>query len=491
MLLIELTFLNGRFHATPWGRNVNEGVPEWPPSPYRLLRAIYDTWKRKRPDWPETRVEPLLEALASDLPRFSLPYARTSHTRSFLSQNLKEVTKRQLIFDAFILMDRGSKVTIGWPNIDLEEGKQKDMAELLSLINYLGRSESWVSARINPETIEPSWNCIPANCSEDARGEEVQVACPISAQEYSAKPYVIHGISRKSKPRTLGWMEALSLSTAEMLEHRQNEPPAFRFIAYVRAANCFSLRTTSHMQARRPVINGVLYALESKVPARVTSTIEVSERFRRKLMGIHKRITGDPKRLSQKFSGKDSEGRPLTGHRHIYVIPMDRDKDGLLDHLLAVCREPLDLEEQLSLDRLNSIWQPDGKPDIQLVPIQWGKIGELEGTEPRTSFISATPFMPLRHYRKGRGDFTNWLFQEVRKEAANQGLPEPAEIKLVPTLACSGRDIRWLEFRRSRKGESSQVGYGFSLVFPDPVSGPVAMGYGAHFGLGYFVAESP
>jgi hypothetical protein len=56
VVVIELRFLTGRFHATPWGRNVNEGVPEWPPSPYRLLRALYDAWKRKRPDWPEGRV---------------------------------------------------------------------------------------------------------------------------------------------------------------------------------------------------------------------------------------------------------------------------------------------------------------------------------------------------------------------------------------------------------------------------------------------------
>ena len=25
MVIIELTFLTGRYHATPWGRHVNEG----------------------------------------------------------------------------------------------------------------------------------------------------------------------------------------------------------------------------------------------------------------------------------------------------------------------------------------------------------------------------------------------------------------------------------------------------------------------------------
>ena len=47
MTTIRLTFPAARYHATPWGRHVNEGVPEWPPSPYRLLRALYDVWQRK------------------------------------------------------------------------------------------------------------------------------------------------------------------------------------------------------------------------------------------------------------------------------------------------------------------------------------------------------------------------------------------------------------------------------------------------------------
>ena len=33
MTAVALRFLAGRFHATPWGHHVNEGVPEWPPSP--------------------------------------------------------------------------------------------------------------------------------------------------------------------------------------------------------------------------------------------------------------------------------------------------------------------------------------------------------------------------------------------------------------------------------------------------------------------------
>ena len=52
-ITLKLTFPAGRYHATPWGRHVNEGVPEWPPSPWRLLRALVAVWKRACPDLPE------------------------------------------------------------------------------------------------------------------------------------------------------------------------------------------------------------------------------------------------------------------------------------------------------------------------------------------------------------------------------------------------------------------------------------------------------
>jgi len=133
MLAIELNLLTGRFHATPWGRNVNEGEPEWPPSPYRLIRGLYDVWKRKLSDWPESRIEPIFAALASEPPVFYLPAASASHTRSYLSQNDKNAEKKQLIFDAFVAVERGSSLLMMWPNTDLSADQSDDLD--LSLIH--------------------------------------------------------------------------------------------------------------------------------------------------------------------------------------------------------------------------------------------------------------------------------------------------------------------------------------------------------------------
>ena len=40
MFALAIRFVAGRYHATPWGRHVNEADVAWPPEPWRLLRAF-------------------------------------------------------------------------------------------------------------------------------------------------------------------------------------------------------------------------------------------------------------------------------------------------------------------------------------------------------------------------------------------------------------------------------------------------------------------
>src|ERR1041385_4080909 len=98
MPIVELRFPTGRLHATPWGRHVNEGAVEWPPSPYRLMRGLYDAWKRKNAEVPDEAMESLFRALAMEAPSYSLPLATASHTRSYLNSNTLDPTEKSLIF---------------------------------------------------------------------------------------------------------------------------------------------------------------------------------------------------------------------------------------------------------------------------------------------------------------------------------------------------------------------------------------------------------
>jgi CRISPR-associated protein Csb2 len=490
MVVIGLQFIAGRFHANPWGRNVNEGVPEWPPSPYRLLRALYDAWKRKRPDWPSSRVEPILRNLASRPPMFRLPPARAAHTRGFLNQNEKDPAKKSLIFDAFVVLDPEAPVLAGWPDVTLEGQQQIDLTNLLALLNYMGRAESWVKAAIVPGVDHRDWNCGPsvANAKPADTLESILVACSLPPDEYDATPLEKTKRGKETSTTLLPWLEALGWSTAQLFASRRTEPPGFRYVPYLRGLKCFNPSPRSTVAVRRREINGVLYALEGKLRPRVTATLEIAEQVRRRLMGIHRNlIGGDPRKVSSKFSGKDASGEPLRGHRHAFILPQDADCDGWLDHLLIICRDNLELDERRALDLLDRLYQRGGKPDVRCIPIRWGALGDL--LKPTGRFISATPFVPPLHYRKGRGDFAEWLLAQVRREAANRSLPEISRIAPVPRLYNQGKVVAWLDFRRNRKDDTVKPGYGFEIEFAQPVlpeCGPLALGYGAHFGLGQF-----
>ena len=489
MLVIQLRFVCGRFHATPWGRHVNEGVPEWPPSPYRLVRALYDAWRRKRPDWEESRVERVLAPLASAPPRFRLPAATAAHTRNYLSKNTPVTTDKSLIFDAFVAVSPDADLRLGWPGVELDTASRADLTELLSLVNYLGRSESWVELSIAEDTDPNQWNCWPEEEAGDPEKEmeTVQVACLTAREQYSSE-----GKTKKGKTAAaMSWMEAVAYSTPQLLQDRRSNPPAYQTVPYLRQVGCFTLDRPRTRPDPSQSITTAVYALQGKVLPRVTETLRVAEQVRTRLMGSHRLRVGDPGRVSNKFSGKQPDGSPLQGHRHCYIWPQDRDQDGRLDHLLIWCREPFDSTELSALDGLRALWQSEGRPEVRCVLVSASSTREAS---PMTATVvgSRTPYVPTRHWRKGRGSWPEWLLEEVKRECQFHGIQSsPRELRLIESLELSGgHQVHWVEFRRQREEDARRPGLGLELVFDCPVAVPFSLGYGAHFGLGQFTRRS-
>src|SRR5437764_8331516 len=146
-VVIKLAFPAGRYHATPWGRHVNEGVPAWPPSPWRLLRALVAVWKRTRPELPETQIQRLLTPLTLP-PRFQLPPARVAHTRHYVPWEKKGPADRTLVFDTFVAVSRRDPVLVYWPQADLAPDDTQTLRRLVEHLATLGRAEGWVHAAL-------------------------------------------------------------------------------------------------------------------------------------------------------------------------------------------------------------------------------------------------------------------------------------------------------------------------------------------------------
>ncbi|MHB8391934.1 MAG: type I-G CRISPR-associated protein Csb2, partial [Acidobacteriaceae bacterium] len=80
---------------------------------------------------------------------------------------------------------------------------------------------------------------------------------------------------------------------------------------------------------------------------------------------------------------------------------------------------------------------------------------------------------------------------QIRRECMERGLPEIARITHFPTVRIRGRELRPIHFHRfrSKRGltQPDTRGSFWRIEFAKPVRGPLALGFGCHFGLGLFV----
>ncbi len=472
MIVLKINFLTGRYHSTPWGRNVNEGVPEFPPSPYRIIRTVMDSWFRKRSGWSLILLENIAEKLSNEAPSFRIPPYKEGVLKSYMSRNTKDPTDKDLIYDGFISVLPNDPVYVIWENESLNEDEFFRLKEVVSIINYLGRSQSWVSMELM-DGCDQSPNVIPlVRTAENSPYDEVvKVAIPVSKKDY--------GFNSK-KP----WFESLGITTSYIQSNGLSNPYAMKYENYIMK------RGRNKTEAELPInysikkINIILYSVDTKVPPMISESLQVGERIHKKLNGIYGKMFQNTR--STNLSGLEQDGSMSRGHKHIFIMPLDLNGTGRISHILIRGRLPFDAKELIALDRLRSVWQSNGRPDIDLIPVEWGQEQNVSVISSSKRFMSVTPVILTRHYRKGRGDFNNWLKRELMLEIKDQGLPEPDLIKPLKKMIKNGRTYYWLDFKRNRKNDPINIGYGFEVTFKEDVYGPFSVGYGAHFGLGIF-----
>lgn len=441
MIAIVLSFPSGRFHATPWGRHVNEGIPEWPPSPWRLLRSLVATWKRKLDDRiGQPEVEEILKQLMEP-PHFLLPKAGSGHTRHYMPWFKKGPDDRTLVFDAFVALPKSAEVVAVWRQADLSPDRRGHLALMLEHLNFFGRAESWCSARLleDPEAHQAAAqvNCTPLADSLPSTkfGEPVRVLCADAATALSNSQFSrsvertrarsIVTVNEKTVTYDPDWH--LCAETLWLHAEKLSDPPGSRWVSYSRPRDCFRIepvrmaprevKTQNPMQIAR-------FALDSSVLPLVTETLRVAETARRMLM--YHFIQAEGRRLhddlwdyaeykagrlrvpaSITFSGKNADGSPLEGHSHAYYLPTDedRDGDGRLDHLTVIAERGFAAGELRALDRLRELKSTErtesGHP-LRVLLLGLGQVTDYQPgpLRPSAAWVSATPFLVTRHRKK-------------------------------------------------------------------------------------------
>jgi len=352
MPVIELGFPAGRFHATPWGRHVNEGAVEWPPSPWRILRALVATWYLKaRSDVSETTVRELIHALASRPALFQLPGATLGHTRHFMPINEGKNEKRTKVFDSFIHLS--GSLRIHW-DVLLSAQQQQALALLCERLSYLGRAESLVEAKALLTDEAFTANAFPLD--EDrplpAGHELVRLLAPTTderlqtwlakqaIEKESALVKAKRGKALKARGAALpqNIFEALHADTGELQRSGWTLPPGGRLLDYIRPENCFDLEPVRlrHTSIQFPLAR---FAVSSAVLPRITRAVSVAERIHQTLLSRFP--NGSAPTV---FTGRTHEGIPLAGHRHAFILCEANGNRDSITHVNVFARDGFDAE---------------------------------------------------------------------------------------------------------------------------------------------------
>jgi CRISPR-associated protein Csb2 len=470
---VAVRFPLGRYHATPWDRSVNEGAAEWPPSPWRVLRALVSTWYTRWPDLPAPVLDELLEALG-DPPAYRTPPVSAGHTRHYLpgiDHKKGETGGTGLTLDPFLSIGRRDELLIRW-DASLADEQRDVLAKLVELIPYLGRADSVCEARLLGEDPEPDETWWLPGADGD---RQVRLLAP-------ARPV--------SRP-------ALEVTTVEVRRDRRTMPPSSVWVSY---AACLHAGPVPAVRRQAAPVQAIRFFVTGRVPLKTTHGILLADAAHRRV-GRKLEANGFPDERRRVILGSSGAA---SNHEHAHWIPIaDNSQRGAPVSYLILWvpggMAPEEAAAAITLRELSGLrdrrggdegYHMPGFPEVRLLFQAAGPIEQVapELWGPARRWRSLTPYLPVRHRK--RESLDDYVSADVGAELGYRGRSPALVARADPG---SGLPDRWArEFRRYRLAErlgQSRAGLGLRLEFPEPVAGPLLLGQLSHFGYGIFVPE--
>jgi CRISPR-associated protein Csb2 len=486
MIGLQVRFLTGRFHGNRWQNAHNEGVTEWPPSPWRLLRALVSAAFDLDV---EAQARPLIERLGAAPPSYQLPAARQAHTRHYMPDVDDAKHKKTKVFDTFVVVDGGTflrapqTVKAWWPQLSLSAEENALLQRLARRVAYVGRAESWAEVDVVSEDCVGNFDCWPSETKAAPSTTLMALEPPETFRSWVR--------AQTSRDAPCSTWEVLTFDGERFRKQGWSKVPGTQLVRYVFSSPPFEARsviagTLSQSTKARPTV--ARFAIRSAVLPRLQDAIIVAERMRQGLMSQSKKISGNARPV---FSGHFGDGR-VRRHDHAFILPSpDFNDEARVDTITVAAKMGFDVEDLRALQQTRRLF---GRDDhfLDLVLLGVGDAADFGGaTRPHspllhesTTWESMTPFVPTRHPKKVRGRDVDDIQSQVCRGCVQLGLPEPVSVESL--------DGEWHKFRRRRRDGRGRRGpdrsYGVRLVFSETVRGPIVLGYGAHFGLGLFAA---
>jgi CRISPR-associated protein Csb2 len=384
----------------------------------------------------------------------------------------------------------------------------------------LGRAESLVEVRVleGVSAIEP--NAVPL-CKDEKlpkKTELVRLLAPMKPSEFGKwrddflktnQPPSDDKkkAGKKSKaamvlsvPEDL--FAALHADTGELQAAGWNFPPGAEFVNYIRPENAFAPATKPRPRRGKEPPSVARFAVVSAVAPSITQSVSIADRVHDALC----KWSDQGKGRATVFTGLGEDGKPRTDHRHAHIFCEANGPRDAVTHITIWARMGFDEAACLALRRMNKVWGHGGH-DIRLVLYGIGQPGDFKDCAlvgKARVWRSLTPFVSTRHaktFRDGRPkmDASGWQIGSGAHDLLRLLALHPHGIAAT-IKQCDERErpfqfgnryLRSLQFQTIRhdggghRGVNS--GNAFIITFPEPVNGPLAFGYGSHFGLGLFL----
>lgn len=465
---LAVRFPLGRYHANPWDRAVNEGQSEWPPSPWRILRALVATWHTRWPDLPASVLEALLDDLGEP-PVYRTPATRPGHTRHYLpdlNHRKGQTGNTDLTLDPFLSVRRNDDLLVRWAG-ELPEERRQVLAKLTEFLPYLGRAESVCQARLLDTAPVPDETWWRPAADGPRRARLLAPALPVDRS-------------------------ALEATTAEVRKGRRTIPPGTAWIDY--AAADVQPREAPQRRMGRDV-KAVRLAVVSTAPVKLTQGILLADAVHRVAA---RKFDNDMSGHILGYGGASSD------HQHAHWLPLPGQQTGereRVQSLVVYVPHGLTTEEVATLIGIRKVsgrvggadaggYEFRDLPSAELLLQAAGALPQAapELCGPSRCWRSLTPYLPVRHWHRGREELTEFLATEVNAELTYRDWPAAAVRRIDATGGLTdGWARRFRRYRMKEHLDKARSGLGLVLEFPAEVPGPLLLGQLSHFGYGIFV----
>lgn len=459
MVAVAFSFPLGRYHATAWGTNVNEAAVDWPPSPWRILRALLAAGREGED---ASAIDGALEALViAGHPVYELPPATEGHTRHYVPLTKVEKDappKTSLIIDAFMALGPEAEVRAFW-DVELRDAERAALAAAARRVGYLGRSESICDARLLPAETYPQ-----------------QVGAWPEARNIDGAPKASGATTLMAvAPNVAEAVAILETDVGAMRKAKRLVPEGTRQVRYATRAEQIETWRAVVPSADAPTL--VVLRIAGNALPELTRSVAVTAVLRRALQRIYDHDKSQ--RTSAVLSGHDPDGPSARQHRHAHYLALPDATGARIDRLAVWAPDGFGPDEMRALATLSVLQMREMPEPLRVALVSAGPAEQALPALARASaaWETVTPMVLPRHMKRGRE--RDAPEAQLLAELAHRGLPAPAAIEELKGA--------WGRFARDRPGQSQQrtkSAVGFRLRFAEPVAGPIVLGANCHFGLG-------